>query len=250
MHRIITAALDRTTVPGLGAGGARSDDRRGRRRAPRSAQRLRSRHPRRATGSLGDELAPRDRTPRPCVRSRPDARRVPGRRRTRARRSTSTAVPPRTRWLISSGGCRRWCPGIEIAGTSPSTFATSTPDELDAMAATIRASGASICFVGLGCPRQEVFVYENADRLRMPLPRRRGGVRLPRRAPARAGRLDPTGRTPVAPTLAGRPAASLASLPRPESALRAAGRRNSGSAATDRRSRLPPDVRPPHIGAS
>jgi exopolysaccharide biosynthesis WecB/TagA/CpsF family protein len=59
-------------------------------------------------------------------------------------------------------------PGIEIAGTSPSTFGTSTPEELDAMAATIRESGASICFVGLGCPRQEVFVFENADRLQMP----------------------------------------------------------------------------------
>ena len=59
-------------------------------------------------------------------------------------------------------------PGIRISGVSPSTFTTSTPAELDAMAATIRASGASICFVGLGCPRQEVFVYENADRLRMP----------------------------------------------------------------------------------
>jgi N-acetylglucosaminyldiphosphoundecaprenol N-acetyl-beta-D-mannosaminyltransferase len=59
-------------------------------------------------------------------------------------------------------------PGIEIAGTSPSTFATSTPEQLDAMAATIRRSGAAICFVGLGCPRQEVFVFENADRLQMP----------------------------------------------------------------------------------
>jgi N-acetylglucosaminyldiphosphoundecaprenol N-acetyl-beta-D-mannosaminyltransferase len=59
-------------------------------------------------------------------------------------------------------------PGIRIAGISPSTFATSTPVELDAIAASIRASGASICFVGLGCPRQEVFVYENADRLQMP----------------------------------------------------------------------------------
>jgi exopolysaccharide biosynthesis WecB/TagA/CpsF family protein len=59
-------------------------------------------------------------------------------------------------------------PGVRIAGTSPSTFGTSTCDELDAIAQTIRASGASICFVGLGCPRQEVFVYENADRLQMP----------------------------------------------------------------------------------
>ena len=59
-------------------------------------------------------------------------------------------------------------PGIRIVGTSPSTFATSTPDELDQLSATIRDTGAAICFVGLGCPRQEVFVYENAERLSMP----------------------------------------------------------------------------------
>lgn len=59
-------------------------------------------------------------------------------------------------------------PGIQIAGTSPSTFGRSTPEELDRLATDIRATGASICFVGLGCPRQEVFVFENARRLSMP----------------------------------------------------------------------------------
>jgi N-acetylglucosaminyldiphosphoundecaprenol N-acetyl-beta-D-mannosaminyltransferase len=59
-------------------------------------------------------------------------------------------------------------PGIRIAGTAPSTFGRSSPEELDAVAQLVRSSGASICFVGLGCPRQEVFVYENADRLGMP----------------------------------------------------------------------------------
>ncbi len=59
-------------------------------------------------------------------------------------------------------------PGIRIAGTSPSTFGTSSPAELDRLAERIRATGADICFVGLGCPRQEVFVHENADRLSMP----------------------------------------------------------------------------------
>jgi exopolysaccharide biosynthesis WecB/TagA/CpsF family protein len=59
-------------------------------------------------------------------------------------------------------------PGIHIAGTSPSSFGTSTPEQLEQLAATIRSTGASVCFVGLGCPRQEVFVYENAERLSMP----------------------------------------------------------------------------------
>jgi len=59
-------------------------------------------------------------------------------------------------------------PGIEIAGARPSRFARATPAELDELAADIRDTGASICFVGLGCPRQEVFAYENAARLSMP----------------------------------------------------------------------------------
>ena len=60
-------------------------------------------------------------------------------------------------------------PGIIIAGMQPSKFDTSTPEELDDVAEQIRASGAKICMVGLGCPRQEVFAYENAERLSMPL---------------------------------------------------------------------------------
>ncbi len=59
-------------------------------------------------------------------------------------------------------------PGLTVAGTRPSTFAQVAPAELDVIAESIRASGAAICFVGLGCPRQEVFVYENAGRLSMP----------------------------------------------------------------------------------
>ncbi len=41
-------------------------------------------------------------------------------------------------------------------------------DELLARIREIRASGARICFVGLGCPRQEVFVWAMRDRLAMP----------------------------------------------------------------------------------
>lgn len=59
-------------------------------------------------------------------------------------------------------------PGIRIAGVSPSSFTTVSESELDDLAARIRATGAAICFVGLGCPRQEVFVHENAARLSMP----------------------------------------------------------------------------------
>jgi exopolysaccharide biosynthesis WecB/TagA/CpsF family protein len=41
--------------------------------------------------------------------------------------------------------------------------------ERSAMIRRIRDSGAAITFVGLGCPRQEAFVYECAADLSMPL---------------------------------------------------------------------------------
>jgi N-acetylglucosaminyldiphosphoundecaprenol N-acetyl-beta-D-mannosaminyltransferase len=60
-------------------------------------------------------------------------------------------------------------PGIIVAGMSPSKFRRTTADEKDAIAAEIVASGARIVFVGLGCPRQEVFVYEYRDAIGVPL---------------------------------------------------------------------------------
>jgi exopolysaccharide biosynthesis WecB/TagA/CpsF family protein len=59
-------------------------------------------------------------------------------------------------------------PGLVVAGMEPSRFGTATPAELDAIAARITACGAQICFVGLGCPRQETFVAAMRDRLPMP----------------------------------------------------------------------------------
>jgi N-acetylglucosaminyldiphosphoundecaprenol N-acetyl-beta-D-mannosaminyltransferase len=63
---------------------------------------------------------------------------------------------------------RRRHPGMVVAGMEPSRFGTATPAELDAIAARITACGAQICFVGLGCPRQETFVAAMRDRLQMP----------------------------------------------------------------------------------
>jgi len=59
-------------------------------------------------------------------------------------------------------------PGIVIAGTQPSRFARVDRGELDRICDSIRATGARLCFVGLGCPRQEIFVAENVERLGMP----------------------------------------------------------------------------------
>jgi len=60
-------------------------------------------------------------------------------------------------------------PGLLIAGLEPSKFRRLTPDEKTEVAARIQASGARIAFVGLGCPRQEVFAYEFRDLLPIPV---------------------------------------------------------------------------------
>lgn len=60
-------------------------------------------------------------------------------------------------------------PGLEIAGTLASRFRRLSAREHDATIATIKASGAALTFVGLGCPRQEVWAYESRDALEMPL---------------------------------------------------------------------------------
>jgi N-acetylglucosaminyldiphosphoundecaprenol N-acetyl-beta-D-mannosaminyltransferase len=60
-------------------------------------------------------------------------------------------------------------PGMIIAGTEPSKFRRTTPEEKAEIAERITSSGAAITFVGLGCPRQEVFAYEYRDALSMPV---------------------------------------------------------------------------------
>lgn len=60
-------------------------------------------------------------------------------------------------------------PGLRIAGLQSSRFRQLTPAERDEVVATIRGSGARLTFVGLGCPRQEVWAYELRDALSMPL---------------------------------------------------------------------------------
>jgi exopolysaccharide biosynthesis WecB/TagA/CpsF family protein len=51
-------------------------------------------------------------------------------------------------------------PDLRVAGARPSLFRRTTADEKAAIIEEIRSSGAAIVFVGLGCPRQEVFAYE------------------------------------------------------------------------------------------
>jgi exopolysaccharide biosynthesis WecB/TagA/CpsF family protein len=60
-------------------------------------------------------------------------------------------------------------PGLEIAGRRASRFRTLDAAERAELVEEIRASGARLVFVGIGCPRQEVFVYELRDAVSLPL---------------------------------------------------------------------------------
>jgi N-acetylglucosaminyldiphosphoundecaprenol N-acetyl-beta-D-mannosaminyltransferase len=60
-------------------------------------------------------------------------------------------------------------PGFRLAGTEPSRFRCLSDREQLELAERIRRSAASIVFVGLGCPRQEVWVYELGHLLTAPL---------------------------------------------------------------------------------
>jgi N-acetylglucosaminyldiphosphoundecaprenol N-acetyl-beta-D-mannosaminyltransferase len=64
---------------------------------------------------------------------------------------------------------RHQFPTLAVAGAEPSRFRRLTITELDEVAERIRASGARMTFVGLGCPRQEVFAYELRGAVRMPV---------------------------------------------------------------------------------
>ncbi len=59
-------------------------------------------------------------------------------------------------------------PGLRVAGWEPSRFGMAGPEECDRIAARIRASGARLCLVGLGCPRQEQWASSMSHRLGMP----------------------------------------------------------------------------------
>lgn len=60
-------------------------------------------------------------------------------------------------------------PGLRIAGYSSPPFRALTPAEDANEVERIRASGADLVFVGLGCPRQERWAAAHRDQLALPL---------------------------------------------------------------------------------
>ena len=59
-------------------------------------------------------------------------------------------------------------PSLRIAGVQPSRFCRVATEYNSRLINKINDSGAAVTFVGLGCPRQEVWIYENRHALTMP----------------------------------------------------------------------------------
>jgi N-acetylglucosaminyldiphosphoundecaprenol N-acetyl-beta-D-mannosaminyltransferase len=75
---------------------------------------------------------------------------------------------PNVLYELSRNLCERF-PNLKIAGSQPSRFRPLSASEKLEVAQSIVDSGAQLTFVGLGCPRQEVWAYEYRDLLPMPI---------------------------------------------------------------------------------
>jgi N-acetylglucosaminyldiphosphoundecaprenol N-acetyl-beta-D-mannosaminyltransferase len=56
-------------------------------------------------------------------------------------------------------------PALVIAGTESPPFRSLSPEEDAAMVDRVNASGAGLFFIGLGCPKQDYFAADHADRI-------------------------------------------------------------------------------------
>ena len=63
----------------------------------------------------------------------------------------------------------RSCPGIQIAGTCSPPFRDLTGAEQNVLITQINDSGADVLWVAFGCPKQELWMFENRDRLNVPV---------------------------------------------------------------------------------
>ena len=57
---------------------------------------------------------------------------------------------------------------LEVAGTYSPPFRPLTPEEDASIVEMINRAGADVLWVGLGCPKQECWMYEHREQLRGP----------------------------------------------------------------------------------
>lgn len=68
-------------------------------------------------------------------------------------------------------------PGLKVAGTySPPLGFEKDPAEIGRINEMLRTSGADLLFVGMGVPKQDIFIYENKDVYQIPMSFSIGGT--------------------------------------------------------------------------
>jgi N-acetylglucosaminyldiphosphoundecaprenol N-acetyl-beta-D-mannosaminyltransferase len=60
-------------------------------------------------------------------------------------------------------------PGLRVGGTCSPPFRPLTPEEDEQIVAQIKQAAPDVLWVGLGCPKQEIWMYEHRDRLAVPV---------------------------------------------------------------------------------
>lgn len=61
---------------------------------------------------------------------------------------------------------QREYPGLKVAGYESPPFRALSAEEDEAVVERINNSGAGLVFIGLGCPKQDIFAYEHRDRIK------------------------------------------------------------------------------------
>ena len=61
---------------------------------------------------------------------------------------------------------KQQCPGLIVAGSESPPFRALSQEETEAAIARIKDSGAGLIFIGLGCPRQDVFAHAHKQAIR------------------------------------------------------------------------------------
>jgi N-acetylglucosaminyldiphosphoundecaprenol N-acetyl-beta-D-mannosaminyltransferase len=64
---------------------------------------------------------------------------------------------------------KREFPELKIAGSYSPPFRSITAEEDDEIVRSINSSGADVLWVGLGCPKQERWIFDHKDRLNVPV---------------------------------------------------------------------------------
>ena len=114
----------------------------------------------------------------------------------------------------------REIPTLEVAGAEAAPMLPRQPGTDQALVERIRASGARLVLVGLGCPKQEFWMQAHRPHLDAVLVGRRPGVRDHRRARARGPGLDAPRRPGMAVPGDLRAAPAVAPLPGHQHAVR------------------------------